>query len=67
MYLYAEDTISQGRVDMSEQECPCGYVYEPDEGDYQSGIEPGTPFDELPENWVCPKCGAEKEHFEKTD
>ena len=52
---------------MSMQECPCGYVYESDEGDYQSGIEPGTPFDELPENWVCPKCGAEKEHFEKTD
>jgi rubredoxin len=67
MIWSAEDTIGQRRMGMSDYECPCGYVYEPEEGDYQSGIEPGTPFDELPENWVCPKCGAEKEYFEKTD
>jgi len=61
------DIIGQRRRCMHDYECPCGYVYEPEEGDYQSGIEPGTPFDELPEQWVCPKCGAEKEYFEKTD
>jgi rubredoxin len=57
----------QGERAMPAYECPCGYVYEPEEGDYQSGIEPGTPFDEVPENWVCPKCGAEKEYFEESD
>ena len=52
---------------MSKYECPCGYVYDPAEGDYENGIEPGTDFEDLPEDWVCPKCGAEKEYFEKTD
>jgi rubredoxin len=50
---------------MAKYECPCGYVYDPAEGDYENGIEPGTPFEDLPEDWVCPKCGAEKEYFEK--
>jgi rubredoxin len=42
----------------------CGYVYDPAEGDPDSGVEPGTPFGELPEDWVCPDCGAGKEDFE---
>jgi rubredoxin len=42
----------------------CGYVYDPNEGDPQSGIEPGTPFEELPDDWVCPVCGADKSAFE---
>jgi rubredoxin len=42
----------------------CGYEYDPEEGDSDSGIEPGTPFEELPEDWVCPVCGATKEQFE---
>ena len=50
---------------MDKYECPCGYVYDPAEGDYERGIEPGTPFEALPDDWVCPKCGAEKEHFFK--
>lgn len=45
-------------------ECPCGYVYDPEEGDAQAGITGGTPFDDLPEGWVCPKCAAEKDYFE---
>lgn len=43
----------------------CGYVYYPDIGDPISGIEPGTPFENLPEDWVCPVCGADKDQFEK--
>ena len=44
--------------------CPiCGYVYEPSEGIPESGIAPATPFSALPEDWVCPICGAEKELF----
>lgn len=42
----------------------CGYIYDPDEGDPENGIAPGTPFDELPENWNCPLCNEGKEVFE---
>ena len=45
----------------------CGYVYDPEKGDSSSGIEPSTPFEKLPENWVCPICGATKEQFEKAE
>lgn len=41
----------------------CGYVYDPDEGDLLSGIEPGTPFEELSDDWVCPLCGVRKNEF----
>jgi len=50
---------------MDKWECPCGYVYDPEEGDMAHGVKPGTPWDDVPEDWVCPKCGAEKEYFEK--
>ncbi|HEC89979.1 MAG TPA: rubredoxin [Thermoplasmatales archaeon] len=43
----------------------CGYVYDPEKGDADNGIEPGTSFDALPDEWVCPVCGAGKEEFEK--
>jgi rubredoxin len=46
-------------------ECPCGYVYEPEKGDPEHGVKPGTPWDELPKDWVCAKCSAEMEYFEK--
>jgi rubredoxin len=43
----------------------CSYVYDPEKGDPDSGVEPGTPFDKLPEDWLCPVCGAGKDQFEK--
>ncbi|MEK6672039.1 MAG: rubredoxin [Nitrospirota bacterium] len=43
----------------------CGYIYDPDQGDSERGIPPGTPFGNLPDDWVCPVCGASKEMFEK--
>ena len=43
----------------------CGYIYDSQKGDPDSGIAPGTSFEELPEDWVCPVCGASKEEFEK--
>jgi len=52
---------------MSKYECPCGYVYDPAEGDLDNKIEPGTAFKDIPDTWVCPLCGAEKEYFEKVD
>jgi len=42
----------------------CGYVYDPAQGDADSGIAAGTPFEQLPDNWVCPVCGAGKDQFE---
>ncbi len=53
---------------MSKYKCSvCGYVYNPDEGDPDSGIAPGTPFEKLPEDWKCPVCGAPKDAFEKME
>lgn len=50
---------------MQEYICTvCGYVYKPGDGDPDADIEAGTPFDYLPEDWVCPVCGAGKEDFE---
>ena len=44
---------------------PCGYVYDPYEGDPENGITPGTVFEDLPDDWECPVCGAGKDEFEK--
>jgi rubredoxin len=41
----------------------CGYIYDPAEGDPDSDIAPGTSFEDLPDDWVCPVCGAEKDEF----
>ena len=45
----------------------CGYIYDPKEGDPDGGIEPGTSFDDLPDDWACPVCGAEKSEFERVE
>ena len=42
----------------------CTYEYDPEKGDPEGGVAPGTPFEELPDTWVCPTCGAGKESFE---
>ena len=42
----------------------CQYIYDPNLGDPDNGIEAGTPFEQLPEDWVCPECGAGKDMFE---
>ena len=41
----------------------CGYIYDPSEGDPDSGIAAGTAFEDLPEDWLCPVCGAPKDQF----
>jgi rubredoxin len=41
----------------------CGYIYDPAKGDPSANIKPGTPFTSLPEDWVCPECGAGKDQF----
>jgi rubredoxin len=45
----------------------CKYVYDPEKGDPDAGIAPGTAFEDIPDDWVCPVCGAPKEVFEKLE
>ena len=41
----------------------CGHTYDPEAGDPEHGIPPGTPFDQLPPGWTCPSCGADRADF----
>lgn len=43
----------------------CGYIYDEAEGDTDNGVAPGTKFDDIPDEWVCPLCGVPKSDFEK--
>lgn len=45
----------------------CNYIYDPALGDPDSGIEPGTSFEYIPDDWVCPLCGVGKEDFEPVE
>jgi len=44
----------------------CGYTYDPEKGDSTQNVAPGTPFTDLPGDWVCPECGVGKDQFEKS-
>jgi rubredoxin len=54
-------------VDLAQKyQCTiCGYIYDPEIGDPDSGVTPGTAFESLPDTWSCPQCGASKGDFEK--
>ena len=53
---------------MKKYKCTiCGYIYDPAKGDDTQGIKPGTPFEELPDDWTCPDCGATKDQFEEVE
>ena len=53
---------------VAKYECTvCGYIYDPELGDPDGGIKPGTPFEEIPDDWVCPVCGASKDQFKKIE
>lgn len=45
----------------------CDYVYDPAVGDPDNGVEPGTAWEDVPGDWVCPDCGVEKDMFEPLD
>jgi rubredoxin len=45
----------------------CGYVYDPAQGDPENGVAPGTAWENVPEDWECPVCGAPKDDFEKEE
>ena len=60
--------VSNGGEKMEKYVCqPCGYVYDPENGDPNGGIAPGTAFEDLPDDWLCPICGMGKEVFAKED
>jgi rubredoxin len=51
---------------MEKWECTaCGYIYDPQKGDPEHGIAPGTKFEDIPDTWVCPQCGVDKSMFQK--
>ncbi len=64
---YIKEEIKGGDK-MAKYRCTiCGYIYDPEKGDPESGVPPGTPFEELPGAWICPICGVTKDQFEKVE
>jgi len=45
----------------------CGYIYDPEIGDPDNGVDPGTSWENVPEDWVCPLCGVGKDQFEEVE
>ncbi len=63
---YVEEKKAEVTAPMPKYKCKvCGYIYEPELGDPDNKVKPGTPFAGLPDDWVCPVCGAPKSEFEK--
>jgi flavin reductase (DIM6/NTAB) family NADH-FMN oxidoreductase RutF/rubredoxin len=61
-----DKTEKKEKKNMEKYVCEvCGYVYDPEKGDPDNGIKPGTSFDQIPDEWLCPVCGAPKESFVK--
>lgn len=55
----------EGGNAVKKYECTvCGYVYDPEAGDPDNGVDAGTAFESVPDDWVCPECGADKSMFE---
>ena len=53
---------------MKKYQCQaCSYVYDPEKGDPENGVAAGTAFEDLPDDWCCPDCGAPKDMFEPLD
>jgi len=60
--------LKEGIIDMNKYKCLlCGYIYDPAVGDPDNGVEAGTAFEDLPDDWVCPDCGAGKDEFEPVE
>ncbi len=67
-FIKEEAPGAKKEVAMQKYRCVvCNYIYDPAVGDPDGGIEPGTPFEKIPDAWVCPICGADKTQFEKAD
>ena len=65
MYLLKEHLKHKTETIMKQYVCVvCGWVYDPEVGDPEGGIAPGTAFEDIPDDWVCPLCGVGKDDFE---
>ncbi len=60
--------VKEKKPKMLKYRCTiCGYIYDPELGETEGSIKPGTPFEALPDTWVCPICGAAKDPFKKLE
>lgn len=67
-FRYKSRFTTKRRREMSKYQCiPCGYIYDPAIGDPDNGVAPGTAFEDLPDDWVCPICGVGKDMFKKVE
>ena len=63
-----DETVKKEEEKMDKYVCKvCDYVYDPEKGDPDNGIDPGTKFEDIPDDWVCPVCGVGKDLFEKVE
>jgi len=63
-----KESKTEEATKMAKYKCTvCGYVYDPKKGDPDSGIKPGTAFEDIPDDWVCPVCGVGKDQFERVE
>ena len=61
-----DEGMATGGSKMQKYRCTvCNYIYDPQAGDPDSGVQPGTAFEAIPDTWVCPICGVGKDKFEK--
>ena len=68
IYKLKELFLRIKEIRMKKYQCTvCGYVYDPVEGDPDSGIPPGTLFEDIPDDWSCPVCGVSKSDFEPVE
>ena len=64
----AKADIKKESYEMEKYICSaCGYIYDPAVGDPDNGVAPGTAFEDIPDTWVCPECGAGKDSFSVQD
>lgn len=64
----SDEASKEATSTMTKYRCTvCGYVYDPELGDPDGGVKPGTPFEDIPDDWICPVCGAAKTEFERVD
>jgi rubredoxin len=68
-YLELNKSVDRDVVVIAQKfQCTiCGYIYDPEKGDPDSGASPGMPFEDLPDSWTCPQCGAMKDDFKEVD
>jgi rubredoxin/flavin reductase (DIM6/NTAB) family NADH-FMN oxidoreductase RutF len=65
-FIKSEAAVKKDKPLMQKYICTvCNYIYDPEAGDIDGGIQPGTAFEDIPDSWVCPVCGANKSEFVK--